>query len=96
MARKPAIENERWVLRATNTGITASIDPNGRVVARLPRNARAALDAPYAPVEGTTFYTRHGDWFAWACVIISLLALFLRGNLRIGMIRSGAHSSNMR
>ena len=88
MARMRAIENERWVLRSTNTGITASIDPNGRVVARLPRNARAALDAPYALVEGTTFYTRHGDWFAWLCVIIAGVGLFVRFNLRAGMLRS--------
>jgi apolipoprotein N-acyltransferase len=88
MARMRAIENERWVLRSTNTGITASIDPDGRVVARLPRNARAALDAPYALVEGTTFYTRHGDWFAWLCVIIAGVGLFVRFNLRAGMLRS--------
>jgi apolipoprotein N-acyltransferase len=65
MARMRAIENDRWVLRATNTGISASIDPFGRVVARLPRNIRAAVDLPYGVVVGTTFYTRHGDWFAW-------------------------------
>jgi apolipoprotein N-acyltransferase len=34
---------------------------------------------PYGVVTGTTFYTRHGDWFAWfcviACAIIAVLAL---------------------
>jgi apolipoprotein N-acyltransferase len=88
MARMRAIENQRWVLRATNTGITASIDPYGRVVARAPRNVRAALDAPYALVGETTFYTRHGDWFAWTCGIISAVALFVRFNLKAGMLRS--------
>lgn len=88
MARMRAVENGRWVLRATNTGITASIDPYGRVVERAPRNARLALDAPYALVEGTTFYTRHGDWLAWACVIIAVLGVFVRFNLRAGMLRS--------
>jgi len=72
MARMRAIENGRWVLRATNTGISASIDPFGRVVAQLPRNIRAALDVPYGVVTGTTFYTRHGDWFAWGCAIIAI------------------------
>ncbi len=78
MARMRAIENRRWLLRATNTGITAAIDPLGRVVARAPRNQRIALQAPYAPIAELTFYTRHGDWFAWTCVVISLLGLLVR------------------
>lgn len=78
MARMRAIENERWLLRSTNTGITASIDPYGRVVARSPRNVRAFMQAPYAYISSKTFYTEHGDWFPIACVIISLLALIVR------------------
>ncbi len=74
MVRMRAIENQRWVLRATNTGITVSIDPYGRVVSRAPRKVRVALEAPFGLESGTTFYTRHGDWFAWGCAIISLLA----------------------
>jgi apolipoprotein N-acyltransferase len=76
--RMRAIENERWLLSATNTGVTASIDPYGRVVARLPRKERAALNAPYALTSVTTFYTRHGDWFAFLCAIISAGALLMR------------------
>ncbi|HXZ28829.1 MAG TPA: apolipoprotein N-acyltransferase [Terriglobales bacterium] len=75
MARMRAIENGRWLLRDTNSGITASIDPLGRVVDRAPRGVAAWLDAPYALVPETTFYTRHGDWFPWLCAIISLGAL---------------------
>jgi apolipoprotein N-acyltransferase len=70
-ARMRAIENNRWVLRDTNTGITASIDPFGRVVESAPRNVMTTLDAPFSVVTRTTFYTRHGDWFAWLCAIIS-------------------------
>lgn len=78
MARMRAIENERWLLRSTNTGITASIDPYGRVVAIAPRNVRAFMQAPYAYVSGKTFYTEYGDWFATSCMILSLLALIVR------------------
>jgi apolipoprotein N-acyltransferase len=78
MVRMRAIENQRWVLRATDTGITVSIDPYGRVVSRAPRNVRTTLEAPFGLESSTTFYTRHGDWFAWGCAIISLLALVLR------------------
>lgn len=76
--RMRAIENNRWLLSSTDTGVTASIDPAGRVVERLPRKERAALAAPYALTSVTTFYTRHGDWFAYACAIISLGALIMR------------------
>jgi apolipoprotein N-acyltransferase len=84
--RMRAVENERWLLSATNTGVTASIDPYGRTVVRLPRKERAALVAPYALTSVTTFYTRHGDWFPWLCAIISvatLLARFTRVNTSV-------------
>ena len=77
-ARMRAIENQRWLLRDTNTGVTASIDPYGRVVASVPRKIRTALQAPYALSDVTTFYTRHGDWLAYLCAIISVVALFMR------------------
>jgi apolipoprotein N-acyltransferase len=73
-----AIENDRWLLAATNTGMTAAIDPYGRIVENTPRKIRTALAAPYALASGTTFYTRHGDWFAYLCAIISGVALLIR------------------
>jgi apolipoprotein N-acyltransferase len=76
--RMRAIENDRWILSATDTGVTASIDSYGRIVARLPRKQRAALVAPYALTSVTTLYTRYGDWFAWLCAIISIAALLAR------------------
>ena len=78
MARMRAIENNRWLLRDTNTGITAVIDPLGRVVQQLPRNQRAVLQASYGHLAETTFYTRDGDWFPIFCAIISIIGLFFR------------------
>jgi apolipoprotein N-acyltransferase len=78
MARMRAVENARWLLRDTNNGITAVIDPLGRVVAEAPRNQRMQLQAAYSLVDTTTFYTRHGDWFPLLCAIITLLGLLLR------------------
>jgi apolipoprotein N-acyltransferase len=74
-SRMRAVENNRWLLLDTNTGVTASVDPNGRLVAQLPRKVRATLIAPYALSDVTTFYTRHGDWFAYLCAIISIVML---------------------
>jgi apolipoprotein N-acyltransferase len=73
--RMRAIENDRWILSATDTGVTASIDPWGRINARIPRKERTTLLAPYALTSVTTFYSRHGDWFAYGCAIISIGAL---------------------
>jgi apolipoprotein N-acyltransferase len=87
MARMRAMENRRWMLRATNTGITASIDPDGRIMADIERDKQTTLRAQYDLLSDTTFYTRHGDWFAWACAIISLVLVFARFNLRVGVIR---------
>jgi apolipoprotein N-acyltransferase len=81
-ARMRAVENDRWLLRDTNTGVTASIDPYGRVVSSIPRKVRAALEAPYALTNVTTFYTRYGDWFAYLCAIISAAGLLLNFRFR--------------
>lgn len=86
MARMRAIENHRWLLRATNTGITVSVDPLGRIVTRAPQNQRIAIAAPYALTEETTFYTRYGDWFPIACAIISILGLLFRSRARGEMV----------
>ena len=77
MARMRAIENQRWVLRSTNTGITTAIDPDGHPTAKAPRHVRGAYAFPFAfqPASDKTFYTRHGDWFAWFCVLIALAFL---------------------
>jgi apolipoprotein N-acyltransferase len=77
-----AIENDRWLLLDTNTGLTASIDPLGRMVAQLPRKTRTALPVAYSLTDVTTFYTRHGDWFAFLCAIISAGALVTRFSIR--------------
>lgn len=76
--RMRAIENNRWLLSSTDTGVTASIDPAGRIVDQLPRKERATLAAPYALTSVTTLYTRYGDWFAYLCAIISMGALLER------------------
>jgi apolipoprotein N-acyltransferase len=72
MARMRAIENRRWILRDTNNGVTAVIDPYGRVRQSIPRHQVDALPAGYSFRSDVTFYTAHGDVFAWACVLLAL------------------------
>ncbi|HUJ49853.1 MAG TPA: apolipoprotein N-acyltransferase, partial [Bryobacteraceae bacterium] len=71
-ARVRAVENRRWILRATNTGLTASISPYGRVVAGIPPDERAVLIAPYGFRDDMTLYTRFGDWLAYLSVAVTL------------------------
>ncbi len=82
MSRMRAMENQRWMLLATNNGTTSAIDPFGRVVESAPRNLRTTLAAHFAPQNETTFYSRNGDLFAWSCVLISCLAVFVRWRFR--------------
>jgi apolipoprotein N-acyltransferase len=77
MARMRAVENRRWVLRDTNTGVTTVIDPYGRLTASVPRHIFTSLEARYGYRSDKTFYTLHGNVFAWLCGIITLAALAL-------------------
>ncbi|MDE3061503.1 MAG: apolipoprotein N-acyltransferase [Acidobacteriota bacterium] len=72
MARMRAVENRRWLLRDTNNGVTAVIDPYGRVVQSIPRHVVDALPARYGFRDEITFYSAHGDVFAWVCAILTL------------------------
>jgi apolipoprotein N-acyltransferase len=75
MARVRAVENRRWLLRATNNGFTVSIDPYGRIVSRMQTDIRGELDAPYDFRSDRSLYARLGDWFAWLCVVATLVIL---------------------
>ncbi len=75
MARMRAIENRRWLLRDTNNGITASIDPNGRVVETMPRHRRGAVAVHFEYLTAKTFYARHGDVFAYGCTVLTVMLL---------------------
>jgi len=73
LVRMRSVENRRYIIRATNDGITAIVDPAGRIVKELPPYQVIAEPVQYGVVEATTFYARHGDWFAWTCLALGLL-----------------------
>jgi apolipoprotein N-acyltransferase len=72
MSRMRAVENRRWLLRDTNTGLTTVIDPYGRLTASVPRHLLTSLAARYGYRSDLTFYTLHGDLFAYLCGIITV------------------------
>jgi apolipoprotein N-acyltransferase len=68
-----AVENDRDVVRVTNTGISAYIDSTGRVIdATTGFNQTERAWIVSKDKEDKTFYTRHGDVFAYACALITL------------------------
>ncbi len=77
MARLRAIENRRYLLRATNDGITALIDPFGRVEKRVARHQMEILPVTFSYRRGRTFYTEHGDVFAWLCAALAAVMILL-------------------
>ena len=65
-----AIEHRRYVVRSTNTGISAIIDPLGRIVGQTPTFEEAKLLAEVKALRsGPTLYGRWGDWIGWLCLI---------------------------
>jgi apolipoprotein N-acyltransferase len=56
-----ALETARWMVRATNTGLTAAINEKGRIVASLPQYSRSVLEVLATPMQGATLYSRWKD-----------------------------------
>lgn len=78
-----AIETDRYVLRAANTGISAIINPKGRVEAKTPIFTEEILKGSFAMKNTKTFYVRYGDYFIisffWHLLLLLLLLLLLDG-----------------
>lgn len=64
-----AAENKVPMVRAANTGISAVIAPSGEILAETPLYEEALLRWEIHPRAGGTFYSRHGNLFAWGAVI---------------------------
>lgn len=76
MAELRAIEHRRYVVRATNSGISAVIDGTGREVIRGGVVRRENLRATVKMLDGTTFYTIAGDWPGWVAAALALAMLW--------------------
>jgi apolipoprotein N-acyltransferase len=77
VARLRAVELGRMHLAATNTGITAAIDRDGRVVARLPQFTEGRLEIAAQGYSGITPYMRFADWpIVLLSIVILAVAVF--------------------
>ena len=79
IARMRALENNRWIVRVTNNGITATIDPAGLVHDRQTSYEEVSATLHYAEEQSLTLYTRWGDWFAYR---LHVLGIYCHRNIR--------------
>jgi apolipoprotein N-acyltransferase len=75
-----AVENNVDVIRATNSGLSAFVHPLGQTEGETPLFETATRvwqikTVDEAQRDSLTFYTRHGDWFAIACAVASLILI---------------------
>lgn len=75
IARMRAIENNRWLVRSANNGISAIVSPQGEVKEIAPRYVEAILKGTIEPLQGLTPYQRMGHWPLIALYL--MLAVFL-------------------
>lgn len=77
MGRLRAIETRRWLLRAGNDGITAAVDPYGRVTAELERRVAGTLDVDFVLRDDLTAWVRYGHLAIWLLAGYLLVATAL-------------------
>ncbi|MES9846441.1 MAG: apolipoprotein N-acyltransferase [Candidatus Sedimenticola sp. PURPLELP] len=76
IARMRALEAGRYLLRSTNTGISAIVGPKGELVTASPAFEKYVLTGEILPMEGATPYVRIGNWG-----VISLVLMLLAGGI---------------
>ena len=77
MAQFRAVEHRRYLVRATNTGVSGVIDPVGRSLVESGVETEESIRATVRMMEGRTVYAAIGDWPGWvsllACIFFCLL-----------------------
>lgn len=72
MAQMRALEAGRWMIRATNNGVSALIDPRGEITVTVPQFQQAVLRGSVVPMQGLTPYLR---WQSWPLILLCALCL---------------------
>jgi len=79
IARMRALEVGRYSIRATNTGISAFIGPDGKVLKSGPQFIPARMTMKIEPMQGSTPYASNGNWFILSLSVLVLAGFWLRG-----------------
>ncbi|AZD32003.1 apolipoprotein N-acyltransferase [Pseudomonas chlororaphis] len=70
MAQMRALEAGRWMIRATNNGVTGLIDPFGKITVQIPQFERGILYGEVVPMHNLTPYLQ---WRSWPLIMVSVL-----------------------
>jgi len=99
MAVLRAVENRRYLIRAANTGISAIVDPSGRIVHASDIFVPAVITDRIHIERTQTFYTRYGDLFAWICVMFIAAVCIItwaRSAVRIASVSAATSQRRIR
>jgi apolipoprotein N-acyltransferase len=72
-----AVENRRYLLRSTNTGISAIVSPTGKILLQSGLFVKATMVVNIGIMYLMSTYTKLGDWFAWACIAYAVLGVIM-------------------
>lgn len=79
LAALRAVENRRYFVRCSSTGMTCVVAPSGKIVAQLPAQTEGTLVCDIGLVRQRTLYNFAGDWFPWTCTVVAVFGLiFIR------------------
>jgi apolipoprotein N-acyltransferase len=92
MAVFRAIENRRSMVRATASGQSCGISPDGRIIAMAPPFTEAFLTVAIPVVKGDTIYTKKGDFLAIIFTALAILLLIFGGAACIMVKMTGRRS----
>jgi apolipoprotein N-acyltransferase len=82
------VENNAYLVRAANTGISAVVHPSGRVLTASDLFEEGVLVQTIRTRSGDTFYTRYGDVFAWLSLLGTVVPIAAKGGWRRVLRRS--------
>lgn len=82
MARMRALESGRYLLRSTNTGITAIVDSTGQITHQAPMFKRVAVNGEIIPLKGATPFVQGGWWLFLIIIVLMVSMSFLKRDLR--------------
>jgi len=74
-ARLRAVENRRFLLRTSNSGISAIISPTGKILAQSGLFTKERVDGSFVKLDQLSFYARHGNFILFGAAFILLIAL---------------------
>ncbi len=95
LAQLRSVETRLVQVRATNTGISAVIMPNGEITHRAERDVPTYFAAQVPLMEmPPTIYARYGDWWAWVMVVIVAGLLVYRIRVPILYEQKAVHAGN--